>query len=409
MDRQNNFNPQPRRGNAWAYIGYLSFGILGILLGAVLVYGLFTFFLMPDEALLQEPAEEEPAEEVNEDITAENLPSPDRDADTVAVVEQVMPAVVGVSSHRDIGQFGEQQFEEAESASGVIVSADGYILTNQHVIEHAEEIMVVIPDVGQYEAELIGDDPLTDLALLKIEETGLTHVPFADSDEARVGETVLAIGNPLGLQQTVTAGIISAVGRQVMIPGTEYAHTFVQTDAVVNPGNSGGPLVNLEGEIVGINTAKVALPGVEGIGLSIPSNTVERVTGDLLEYGRVHRPHMGVLIEDWIDYDDPEPDQGVHIIEVVPESPAEEAGLQDGDIIVAVEGQDIDYLAELFDKLLAYYPGDRVSITFYRDGEQKETTITMEQRPDDLEQEPQFPEQPEDEEDLEGFFDGFFD
>ncbi len=408
MEQQKGYNYRPRRGGAWAFIGYLSFGILGILLGAALVYGLFAFFLIPaeDEIPPEEPVEEVP-EEVDEETVDEPLPSPDRDSDTVEVVEQVMPAVVGVSSHRDIGYFGDRQFEEAGSASGVIISPDGYIVTNQHVIEQAEEIMVVIPDVGQYEAELLGEDPLTDLALLKIDESGLTYAPFADSGNTRVGETVLAIGNPLGLQQTVTAGIISAVERQVMIPGTEYAHTFIQTDAVVNPGNSGGPLVNLEGEIVGINTAKVALAGVEGIGLSIPSNTVERVSSDLVEYGKVHRPHMGVLIEDWIDYDDPAPDKGIHLVEVVPGSPADEAGLQEGDVIVAVNGQSTDYLAKLFDKLLAYYPGDTVTITFYRDGQQNETALTLEERPDDIGQGPSFPEDGEEWEDF--FEEEFFD
>jgi len=408
LEQQKGYNYRPRRGGAWAFIGYLSFGILGILLGAALVYGLFAFFLIPaeDEIPPEEPVEEVP-EEVDEETVDEPLPSPDRDSDTVEVVEQVMPAVVGVSSHRDIGYFGDRQFEEAGSASGVIISPDGYIVTNQHVIEQAEEIMVVIPDVGQYEAELLGEDPLTDLALLKIDESGLTYAPFADSGNTRVGETVLAIGNPLGLQQTVTAGIISAVERQVMIPGTEYAHTFIQTDAVVNPGNSGGPLVNLEGEIVGINTAKVALAGVEGIGLSIPSNTVERVSSDLVEYGKVHRPHMGVLIEDWIDYDDPAPDKGIHLVEVVPGSPADEAGLQEGDVIVAVNGQSTDYLAKLFDKLLAYYPGDTVTITFYRDGQQNETALTLEERPDDIGQGPSFPEDGEEWEDF--FEEEFFD
>ncbi|MFO7951324.1 MAG: trypsin-like peptidase domain-containing protein [Bacillota bacterium] len=404
MERHKNFNSQPRRGGVWAFIGYLSFGVLGILLGAAIVYGLFIHLLGP---ATEETIPKDPPGEVDEAPIDEPLPAPERDSDIVAVVEEVMPAVVGVSSHRAIGNFEEKNIEEAESASGVIVSSDGYIVTNQHVIEQAEEIMVVIPEVGQYEAELIGEDALTDLALLKIEASELTYVPFADSRETRVGETVLAIGNPLGLQQTVTAGIVSAVERQVFIPGTEYAHTFIQIDAVVNPGNSGGPLVNLNGEIVGINTAKVALTGVEGIGLSIPSSTVDRVINDLLEFGQVHRPHMGVLIESWINYDDPEPDKGIRLVEVVPDSPAEEAGLQKGDIIVAVDGQSTEYLAKLFDQLLTYYPGDTITITFYRDGEQKETDLTLEERPDDLGQEPAFPE---DEEDLEEYFEEeFFD
>ncbi len=397
MDRHHGFNNRSQRRGMWTFIGYISFGVLGILLGAALVYGLFFFYLVPHaEEVAPEPEENDLPEEAP-------LPAPERDQDIVYVVEQVMPAVVGVSSRFDIAQFGGQQFEQTESASGVVVSPDGYIITNHHVIENAEEIQVIMPDKGIFDAELVGSDTMTDLALLRIDENDLTYIPLADSGQSRVGETVLAIGNPLGLQQTVTAGIISAVERQVMIPGTDYAYTFIQTDAVVNPGNSGGPLVNLDGEIVGINTAKIALPGVEGIGFSVPSNTVDRVTRDFLEYGKVLRPHMGVLIEDWLDYDDPEPDMGVRLVEVVPGSPADEAGLESGDIIVAIDDQNIDFLAKLFDIMLYYYPDDTVSITFFRDGEENETSLTFQERPEDLNEEPLLPEDWEDEmeEDLE--------
>ncbi len=397
MERPRNFNSNSSRNKAWALIGYFSFGILGILLGAALVYGVFYFFLVPhgEEIIPGEVAVEE-----ENDVPGEVSPStPGRDLerDLVTVVDQVMPAVVGVSSQYDFAEFGGQQFEQTESASGVVISPDGYIITNHHVIQNAEQIKVIMPEKGVFEAELVGSDPMTDLALIRIDESNLTYAPLADSGQARVGETVLAIGNPLGLQQTVTAGIISAVDRQVMIPGTDYAYTFIQTDAVVNPGNSGGPLVNLEGEVVGINTAKIALPGVEGIGFSVPSNTVDRVTRDFLEYRKVLRPHMGVLIEDWLNYEDPKPDMGIRLIEIVPESPADEAGLVTGDIIVAIDDQNINFLAQLFDIMLYYYPGDTVAITFYRDGEVKQTKLTFDERPDNLFEEPFDPEDFEDE------------
>ncbi len=400
MERQHNFNSNSSRNKAWALIGYFSFGILGMLLGAALVYGVFYFFLVPHA---EEVVPDEVAVEEENDVRGEaSPPTPGRDIDRdlVAVVDQVMPAVVGVSSHFDFTEFGGQQFEQTESASGVVISPDGYIITNHHVIQNAEQIKVIMPEKGVFDAELVGSDPMTDLALIRIDESNLTYAPLADSGQARVGETVLAIGNPLGLQQTVTAGIISAVERQVMIPGTDYAYTFIQTDAVVNPGNSGGPLVNLEGEIVGINTAKIALPGVEGIGFSVPSNTVDRVTRDFLEYRKVLRPHMGVLIEDWLNYEDPEPDMGIRLIEIVPESPADEAGLVVGDIIVAIDDQKIDFLAQLFDIMLYYYPGDTVTITFYRNGEEKQTRLTFDERPDNLFEEPFDPE-PFDPEDFE--------
>ncbi len=393
MDRQHDYYSSSHRKGFWSYLGYLALGILGILLGAALVYGMFAFYVFP-------VAEKPPVEEEVNDIEETPVPTPVPDEEMADLVEQIMPAVVGVTSLHEIPFFGERQLEEMEAGSGVIVSADGYIVTNQHVIERAEEVAVVIPDKGRYEAEVVGSDLLTDLALLKIEETDLAYASLGDSGVVRPGETVMAIGNPLGLQQTVTAGIISAVERQVMIPGTEYAYTFIQTDAVVNPGNSGGPLLNMQGEVVGINTAKIALPGVEGIGLSIPSDTVNRVIGDFVEHGKVLRPHMGVVIEDWLDYEEEPPVQGVRLVQVVPDSPADEAGLLDGDIIVAIDDQDIDYLAKLFDKLLVYYPGDTVNITFYRNGEQNETDLTLGERPEEL---PLFEEE-ELEEELEEFW-----
>ncbi len=400
MQRQHNYYSNSSRNKAWALIGYFSFGILGILLGAALVYGVFYFFLVPHT---EEAEPEEIALEEKNDVSEDVLPPPsvrETESDLAEVVEQVMPAVVGVSSRFDFAEFGGQQFEQTESGSGVIISPDGYIITNHHVIQNAEEINIIMPDKGLFEAQLIGSDPMTDLALIRIDESNLTYAPLADSGLARVGETVLAIGNPLGLQQTVTAGIISAVERQVMIPGTDYAYTFIQTDAVVNPGNSGGPLVNLAGEVVGINTAKIALPGVEGIGFSVPSNTVDRVIRDFLEHRKVLRPHMGVIIEDWLDYDDPAPDMGIQLIEVVPGSPADQAGLAPGDIIVAIDENKIAFLAQLFDIMLYYYPGDTVMITFYRAGEEKQAQLTFDERPDDLFEEPFVPEDFE-EDDLE--------
>ncbi len=368
------------RGGFWSFIGYLSFGVLGILLGAALVYGLFVFILAPDiDELPLEAADDEP-------VAVAPGEQPAAGPCLIDVAEEVMPAVVGVSRQVYVDRFGEERLEPAESGSGVLISTDGYIITNHHVIENADNISILLPDRGRYEAELVGEDVLTDLALLKIDETGLTAMALGDSGSLRVGETVAAIGNPLGyFQQTVTAGIVSAVDRQVRLPGGNYAYSFVQTDALVNPGNSGGPLVNLDGEIIGINTAKISLMGVEGIGLSIPSNTVRRVMDDLMEHGRVIRPHLGVIIDDWPLYSDEAPDQGVLIIEVVPDSAADEAGLQAGDVIVAMDDRDINYLAQLFDRLLDYHPGDTLIVAFYRDGERMSVEVTLDERPEEWE------------------------
>ncbi len=385
MEHNNNYRSSGQ-GRFWSVVGYLAFGLLGILLGAALVYGFFVFYLAPE--VTEPPVAEEEVETAPEEEAVE--PDPDLQPAMapciIDVIEEVMPAVVGVSRQVIITRFGEESLEPAESGSGVIISSDGYVITNHHVIEGADSISILLPDKGRYDAELIGEDTLTDLALLKIDETGLTAMSLGDSDQLKVGETVAAIGNPLGyFQQTVTAGIISAVDRQVRFPGSDFAYSFVQTDALVNPGNSGGPLINLEGEIVGINTAKISLMGVEGIGLSIPSKTVERVVDDLLEHGRVIRPHLGVVIDDWPLYSDEEPDKGVLILDIAPDSPAEEVGLQSGDVIVAMDDREIQYIAQLFDRLLDYYPGDNTVVSFYRDGEKSEVEVVLGERPEDWE------------------------
>jgi serine protease Do len=362
----------------WSVLGYISLAVLGILLGAALLYGAIVFFFSPQKEIAF-PKDE--VEEQNDD----NLPASSAGYSLVDVADQALAAVVGVNKHVFITRFGEQSLEEVESGSGVIIDPDGYIVTNQHVIEGADKITVVIPGKSSYEAELIGLDAMTDLALLKIEANDLVALTIGDSDELRVGEQVLAIGNPFGyFQQTVTAGIISAVGRQVRMPGSEYVYTFLQTDALVNPGNSGGPLLNLKSEIIGINTAKISLVGVEGIGLAIPSNTVKRVMADLFEHGKVIRPHLGVVIDDWLRYGTEEPERGVIIVDIAPDSAADNAGLQAEDIIVAIDGYDVHYLAQLFDRLFSYYPGDIVTITYYREGVSSQVTVTLGERPDNL-------------------------
>ncbi len=397
MENEHDSNKHDRKGGIWTFIGYLSFAVLGIILGAALIYSLFTFYLAPETEVVQPPAEENNAVIVPPTLSEEG-------PGLIAVVEQVMPAVVGVNKHLSLSGDLVGVMEEVESGSGVIIAADGYIVTNHHVIEGAVRISVMIPGKGLYDAELIGQDPLTDLAVLKIDEDDLKHVVFGDSSQTKVGETVLAFGNPLGyFQQSVTAGIISAVKRQVRVPGTDYAYTFLQTDALVNPGNSGGPLVNIRGETIGINTAKISLVGVEGIGLSIPSNTVQRVVKDLLEQGKVRRPHLGVIIEDWLEYGEEQPERGVLIRDIAPDSAVERAGLQRGDIIVSINGEEIYYLALLFDTLFSYYPGDTVTVEYYREGERLEAAITLGERPDSLPIVQDVPEidETEDEEDTE--------
>ncbi len=393
MENEYKSNKDEHKGGFWTVIGYLSFAVLGIILGAALIYSLFTYCLTPEAEVAQPPAEN------NVVLVPPTLS--EEGPGLVAVVEQVMPAVVGVNKHLALPGDMAGVLEEVESGSGVIIAAEGYIVTNHHVIEGADRISVVIPGKGRYEAELIGQDPLTDLAVLKIEETNLRHVAFGDSSQTKVGETVLAFGNPLGyFQQSVTAGIISAVKRQVRVPGSDYAYTFLQTDALVNPGNSGGPLVNVRGETIGINTAKISLVGVEGIGLSIPSNTVQRVVKDIIEQGKVRRPHLGVIIEDWLEYGEEQPERGVLIRDIAPDSAVDRAGLQRGDIIVAINGEEIYYLALLFDVLFSYYPGDTVTVEYYREGERLEALVTLGERPESMPIIQEVPENDETEDDI---------
>lgn len=362
MEFDSGFDEGPRRRPS--LFGYLLMGLLGVIVGAALVYALFSIYLLP--GVPQEPFW--PEQEKSEPPP----PPHQQDLATVEVVNRVLPGVVGVNRYVYVTHMGRQALVEGGSGSGVVISPDGYIVTNQHVIDGADEIRVVLHDVGTFEASLMGEDVLTDLALLKIEQANLTAIPLGDSTEVWVGESVLAIGNPLGaFQQSVTAGIISAVGRQVQIPESDYAYTFIQTDAVINPGNSGGPLVNLHGEIVGINSAKVTRLGVEGIGLSIPSNTVRRVVEDLREHGKVRRPQLGVMVTDM------PAEQGVHIREVVPGSPARQSGLQAGDLIIMIEDREVQYVAQLFDALLNYYPGDTVTLEIIRDERRQSVPVTL--------------------------------
>ncbi len=366
---QGGYQRPPRRRPAFSAF-YM--GLLGVIIGAVLVYGLFTWQIIPEQRGEPWPPNNGTAEN-GEDI------SPRReDLATVEVVNQVMPAVVSVNRYVRVTRSGRQSLVQEGSGSGAVISSDGYIVTNQHVIDGAEEIKVIFPAIGSFDAVLIGEDALTDLALLKIEREGLPYIPMGNSELLQVGETVLAIGNPLGFfQQTVTGGLISAVGRQVSIPDSDYAYTFIQTDAVINPGNSGGPLVNLRGEIIGINSAKVTRLGVEGIGLSIPSNTAERVVSDLQAFGKVSRPQLGVMVEDVAQMTGEPFERGVHIREVIPGSPAEQSGLLGGDIIIGIGDEEVNYLAQLFDTLLTYYPGDEITVILKRDQQSLKVNLVL--------------------------------
>lgn len=269
------------------------------------------------------------------------------------------------------------------SGSGVIISQDGYIATNNHVVEGADEIKVMLNDNRSYTARIVGTDPATDLALIQIKETGLPTIPLVNSDKVEVGEWVLAVGNPFNLNSTVTAGIVSAKGRNINILEDRYAvESFIQTDAAINPGNSGGALVNLNGGLVGINTAIASPTGAySGYGFAVPANIVSKVVEDLLEFGSVKRGYLGVSIRplnnalaDEIGIDIT---QGVYIQAVMDNSAAAEAGIQSGDVIVSIDGATIDTPAELQENIARRRPGDELKLTVNREGKERELAVEL--------------------------------
>ncbi|UMZ75149.1 S1C family serine protease [Natranaerofaba carboxydovora] len=295
-----------------------------------------------------------------------------QDTPVVRAANAVMPSVVGVSTDR-VGAFGQQQ--ELEGAgSGIIVDSDGYVVTNYHVIQHANEIYINIEEGDDERAEVIGTDQESDLALLKIEKSGLPAVEFGDSDELVRGELAVAIGNPLGLdfQRSVTSGVISAPDRTMLIEN-DYVE-LVQTDAAINPGNSGGPLVNAKGEVIGINSVKIQAHGVEGMGFAIPSNLVQDVVEELRDQGYVERPWLGIIVE---EVDPFAPIPGMRIAEVENGSPADEAGLQRGDIILKMEDEEVQTLAELRKIRDQYEIGDEITITVMRGQEEVELDLVL--------------------------------
>ena len=269
---------------------------------------------------------------------------------------------------REFKQYG------SGSGSGVIVSDDGFIVTNNHVIENAKEIEVTLNDNRKYKAKIIGTDPSTDLAVLKIEETGLTAIPLGNSDQLQVGEWVLAVGNPFNLTSTVTAGIVSAKARNINLLSERGRNdivpieSFIQTDAAVNPGNSGGALVNTGGELVGINTAIASQTGsYAGYSFAVPVNLVQKVMSDLMDYGVVQRGYLGVKISDVTQELKEEkelPDtKGVYIAKVISDGSADKAGVKTGNVILKVGSKNVNTVAELQEEIGRRRPGDKVILT----------------------------------------------
>ena len=308
---------------------------------------------------------------------------------------QATPAVVHVKSFFERkgssdpfgGLFGGDGFNQGQAAgSGVIISEDGFIATNNHVIEKADRIEVILEDKRSYAAEIIGRDPTTDLALLKVEESGLPYLPMGNSNDAVVGEWVLAVGNPFNLTSTVTAGIVSAKGRSLNLLDDEFAiESFIQTDAAVNPGNSGGALINTKGELVGINTAIASETGsYAGYSFAVPVNIVRKVMKDLREFGEVQRGIIGVQINNinaqFAEKRDIPTLYGAYVNGTIPGGAAREAGIKQGDVITRVDETAINSASELQEVIGTYRPGDRVMLGIIRDGDKMELPVVLRNR-----------------------------
>lgn len=292
-------------------------------------------------------------------------------------------------------QVPQQRESKVGSGSGVIVSQDGYIVTNNHVIDGADKIEVTLDDKRTYTAELIGADPTTDLALLKIKENNLSYITYGNSDEVKIGEWVLAVGNPFNLTSTVTAGIVSAKARNINIlennpnKGLHPIESFIQTDAAVNPGNSGGALVNTKGELVGINSAIASNTGsYTGYSFAIPVNITRKVVADLLEFGEVQRAFIGVSIRDLdsklaIEKNIPEI-KGVYVDALTDGGSAEEAGIKTGDVILKIADVNVNNVPELQEQVSRYRPGDKINVTLKRGRELKIIALVLKNRNGDI-------------------------
>jgi serine protease Do len=310
----------------------------------------------------------------------------DASENTINSVVHVTTKVVKTTFQRDIFQeffygpgAGGREFKQygSGSGSGVIVSSEGYIVTNNHVIDDASEIEVTLNDNSKYTAKVIGTDPSTDIAVLKIEAKDLSPISLGNSDDLRIGEWVLAVGNPFNLTSTVTAGIVSAKARNINLlsdragQATVPIESFIQTDAAVNPGNSGGALVNTRGELVGINTAIASQTGsYSGYSFAVPVNLVQKVMRDLIDYGVVQRGYLGVQISD-INQELKEKEnlpnlKGVFLAKVIDDGSADKAGLKDGDVILKIGSKEVNSVAELQEEIGKRRPGDKVTITVRR-------------------------------------------
>ena len=319
---------------------------------------------------------------------------------SIYVANKILPSIVGIKVEYNVNSymsiFGKQSKVSAATASGsgIIISEDGYILTNNHIVStsssesyyevsDATKVTVTLfNDETEYEAKIIGKDEQTDLAVIKIEKSGLSKAEFADSDNIKVGEFAMAVGNPLGMQSSITCGVVSAVNREVTdSDGKNF--TLIQTDAAINSGNSGGALVNSEGKVIGINTLKLCGTGIEGMGFAIPINSTTDITSQLIQYSKVKRPYIGIS---GMDLDEKTAKannlvSGIYVKSVEDFSAGEKAGIKIGDVIIEADGQKISNMDKLNEIKNSHKIGDELKIKVNRNGQEKDLTITLGEQP----------------------------
>ncbi|MGG3006429.1 S1C family serine protease [Geobacillus stearothermophilus] len=385
--------PEPKRRGR--FVSWLAASMAGAVIGSAA-----TWYVAPKWMHEETNSQTETAETTAKSEALPLQPTANVNTNMIDAINKVADAVVGVVNiQKQVDFFSDQaQDTEAGTGSGVIFKKDGdaaYIVTNNHVIEGANKVEVALPNGKKVKAEIVGADALTDLAVLKIPAEGVTKVAsFGDSSKVKIGEPVAAIGNPLGLDlsRTVTEGIVS--GKRTMPVSTsagDWEIDVIQTDAAINPGNSGGALINSAGQVIGINSMKIAETGVEGLGFAIPSENVKPIVEQLMKDGKIKRPYLGVQLVDVADLsDDVRTNElklpsnitsGAAVTSVEPFSPAAEAGLKSKDVIVAINGDKIDSVSALRKYLYTKTAvGDRIKLTIYRDGFETTVSVTLKAR-----------------------------
>jgi len=371
------------RGNGlWSY---LMVGLVGAIIGGFLVIGIAPHVLLSKGGLSGLiPARIQTTAPSTQVPTAPLAWDGDPWQIVAEVAEKVSPSVVGiVNKQGGLFDFFGREIVRDTSGSGLIITSDGYIVTNNHVVEGQKELTVHLADGRELPAKVIGTDPRTDLAVIKIEATGLPVAVFGNSDKLRPGELAVAIGNPLGLEfsRTVTSGVVSGLNRIVDI-SSEASVRLIQTDAVINPGNSGGPLVNANGEVIGLNSLKLVTSQVEGMGFAIPSNMVVKITNELMATGTVRRALIGVTLAD-VSVASRQlgaklsVERGAYIDSVNPGSAGEKAGLKKGDVIVGMDGITVNSVSTLRALLAEKSPGDVVELKVVRGSQEVLLTVTL--------------------------------